>query len=125
MIRYLFLFAALSGLCSVVFGAFGAHALNGLLEPRMLAAFKTGVQYQMSHSLILLITLLIRVLWQDNRVLELACYSFVVGILLFPGSLYLLALTGLGWLGPVTPLGGVMFIIGWLLLAIGTWRVEK
>jgi len=124
MIRYLFLFAALSGLCSVIFGAFGAHALAGMLEPRMLAAFQTGVQYQMSHTLILFITLLIRDLKQDNLLLELACYLFIAGIVLFSGSLYMLSLTGLHWLGPVTPLGGLMFITGWLLLAIGSWRAQ-
>jgi uncharacterized membrane protein YgdD (TMEM256/DUF423 family) len=122
MTKYFFLFAALSGFCSVACGAFGAHALEGVLEPRMLAAFKTGTQYQMSHTLVLLLTLLFREVWRDNRQLLLACYSFAAGIILFSGSLYLLTLTGISWFGPITPLGGFLLLSGWLLLAVGTWR---
>ena len=122
MTKYFFLFAALSGFCSVACGAFGAHALEGVLEPRMLAAFKTGTQYQMSHTLVLLLTLLFREVWRDNRQLLLACYSFAAGITLFSGSLYLLTLTGISWFGPITPLGGFLLLSGWLLLAVGTWR---
>ncbi len=122
MIKYLYLFAALSGFCSVASGAFGAHALGALLEPGLLAAFKTGVQYQMSHSLVLLITLLFMELKGENPQLKFSCCAFAGGIVLFSGSLYLIALTELRWLGPVTPIGGVLLLSGWLLLAIGVWR---
>lgn len=122
MNKYFFLFAALSGFCSVACGAFGAHALDGVLEPRMLAAFKTSTQYQMSHTLVLLLVLLFREVWRDNQALLFACYTFTAGIILFSGSLYLLALTGISWFGPITPIGGVLLLSGWLLLAVGTWR---
>ncbi|MFT4711844.1 MAG: uncharacterized membrane protein YgdD (TMEM256/DUF423 family) [Candidatus Azotimanducaceae bacterium] len=122
MTKYFFLFAALSGFCSVACGAFGAHALEGVLEPRMLAAFKTGTQYQMSHTLVLLLALLFREVWRDNRQLLLACYSFAGGIILFSGSLYLITLTGISWFGPITPIGGLLLLSGWLFLAVGTWR---
>ncbi len=91
----------------------------------MLAAFKTGVQYQMAHSLALLITLLVIEVRGQNPQLTFSCYSFTVGIVLFSGSLYLLALTGVHWLGPVTPIGGVLLLLAWALLAIGIWRAPK
>ncbi len=125
MIKFFYIFAAVSGLCSVACGAFGAHALSSILEPKMLAAFKTGVQYQMAHSLALLITLLVIEVRGQNPQLTFSCYSFTVGIVLFSGSLYLLALTGVHWFGPVTPIGGVLLLLAWALLAIGIWRAPN
>ena len=91
----------------------------------MLAAFKTGVQYQMFHSLALLATLLVmEVRWQ-NLQLTLSCYSFAAGIIFFSGSLYLLALTGLNWFGPVTPFGGLLLLLAWVLLAVGIWQASS
>ncbi|MCB1647257.1 MAG: DUF423 domain-containing protein [Pseudomonadales bacterium] len=120
--KALFLFAALSGMTSVILGAFGAHGLRGRLEERLMNAFETGVTYQMSHSLAILLVCVLIQLWGRNWALQYAGLAFTVGILMFSGSLYLLALTGMKWLGPVTPLGGVFFIVGWGLLAWGVWQ---
>ena len=122
MFRLLFMFAGLSGLASVVAGAFGAHALKGLLDPKMFSVFETAVQYQMSHSLVLLLTCLLIQQWKYTRPLRYASYAFCLGIVCFSGSLYVLALTNMTWPGPVTPLGGIFLISGWILLCIGIWQ---
>lgn len=122
MTRIIFAFAALSGLVSVVLGAFGSHALRDSMEARLLHAFETGVTYQMSHSLALLLTCLLLEQWGRHWALLYASWAFVVGIVLFCGSLYLLALTGMKWPGPFTPVGGLAFIVGWALLAAGIWQ---
>ena len=121
MHKLIFAFAAFSGLASVVLGAFASHGLKQLPAPT-LHAFETGVHYQMSHSLVLLVTCVLLELWGRHWALVYASYAFVFGIILFSGSLYLLALTGMKWLGPVTPLGGLGLIAGWLLLLVGIWR---
>lgn len=107
---------ALMGLVGVGLGAFGAHGLRGRLSPEMLAVFETAVRYEMYHALALLATamLLTRV---DGRAMLVAGWSFVAGILLFSGSLYALALTGVTTLGAITPIGGLAFLIGWAALA--------
>lgn len=114
--------ASISGLLCVVFGAFGAHGLKPLLTPQMLTTFETGVRYQFYHTLAIL---LIVVLYQFNKSknLVISSYFFFAGMVLFSGSLYLLALTSINentwtWLGPVTPIGGLCFIIGWIYLFI-------
>ncbi len=112
-------FAALSGAISVGLGAFGAHALRESLEPRSLETFQTGVSYQMTHSLALLLVAVLVNQWGRSIALDVSVYAFMAGILLFSGSLYGLALTDLKWLGPVTPIGGVCFIVGWLSLLVG------
>jgi uncharacterized membrane protein YgdD (TMEM256/DUF423 family) len=124
---HLFLFlAALSGAISVALGAMAAHGLRGRLEPAMLAAFQTGIEYQMYHSLALLgVALWCRQLdrapaWSDP--LPIAGLLFIAGIVAFSGSLYALACGGPRWLGPVTPVGGLALIAGWLLLATAAWR---
>lgn len=113
----IFLFSgSLFGASAVMLGAFAAHALKARLDPNQLAAFQTGVQYQMIHALVLLIVavLLER---QVSQLLGFAGFAFILGIVLFCGSLYLLTLTGMRWPGPITPLGGLAFIAGWLMLA--------
>lgn len=122
MIKFIFIFAGFSGLVSVVFGAFGAHALRDKLDERLLHAFEIGVNYQMSHTLALLSCCLMIQHWGKHWSLEYATYAFALGIVLFSGSLYLLALTGVKWLGPVTPLGGLCLVVGWCLLTIGIWQ---
>ncbi|MDA0825408.1 MAG: DUF423 domain-containing protein [Proteobacteria bacterium] len=112
-------FGALSAATSVVLGAFGAHALKGKLSISSQATFETAVHYQMTHSLgLLLVGVLMIVLGVKTPWLT-AAWSFTVGIFLFSGSLYGLALLGWRWLGPVTPVGGALFIVGWLALAYG------
>ena len=119
MLNALMTFGALSAATSVVLGAFGAHALKGMLSISSQATFETAVHYQMTHSLgLLLVGVLMLVLGVKTPWLT-AAWSFTVGIFLFSGSLYGLALLGWRWLGPVTPVGGALFIVGWLALAYG------
>lgn len=122
MFKIIFAIAALSGLMSVVMGAFGAHALRESLAPKLMNAFETGVGYQMSHSLVLLMVCVLAEHWGKSMILGLSAGAFVIGIFLFSGSLYLLALTGMKWLGPVTPIGGLALIIGWGLLLAAIWQ---
>ena len=114
---------AIFGFLSVAFGAFGAHALKTLLSPYSLDIFQKAVHYQASHTLALLLTGL---LLQQYPLASLrwAGGFFIAGILLFSGSLYLLAMTDIRILGAITPVGGLSFLIGWLLLAIGCWKME-
>ncbi|SEJ36128.1 Uncharacterized membrane protein YgdD, TMEM256/DUF423 family [Cyclobacterium xiamenense] len=109
--------AAISGALAVIFGAFGAHALEPLLtETGRLDTYQTAVSYHFYHSLALL---LVGILYQNNPQmarLKLSAWFFLVGILVFSGSLYLLCLSQLTWLGAITPLGGVGFIAGWVFL---------
>jgi uncharacterized membrane protein YgdD (TMEM256/DUF423 family) len=108
--------AAVSGFLGVSLGAFGAHALRGSLEPRDLEIFDTAVRYQLVHAVALLGVGLLWVRW-PVAALTASGWFLVAGTLIFSGSLYLLVLTGARWLGAVTPLGGVAFLLGWLLLA--------
>jgi uncharacterized membrane protein YgdD (TMEM256/DUF423 family) len=111
---FLFLGAA-AGFVAVAFGAFGAHALRSKLSADMLAVFETGVRYQMFHALAILIVAL-ALARMDGWILRGAGWCFTAGIILFSGSLYILALTGIRTLGAVTPFGGVAFLAGWALL---------
>ena len=105
----------------VAAGAFGAHMLKTILEPPLVAAYDTATRYQMYHAFgMVLVGIVMRV--YDDRRLAMAGWLFATGMVLFCGSLYGIALAGLKWLGPITPLGGLTFIIGWGLLG---WRVWK
>ena len=107
---------AISGLISVAAGAFGAHALKARLTEDLLAIFETGARYQMFHSLgLLLVGVLLLVRPQGG--FAGVGWAWLVGIVVFSGSLYALALTGIRTLGAITPLGGLAFLIGWGLLA--------
>jgi len=119
MARTFMLIGSLAGALGVGLGAFGAHGLRGRLSPEMLAVFETGVRYQMYHALALLVLAAMMARF-DGWLIHLAGWAFVVGIVLFSGSLYALALTGVRILGAVTPLGGVAFIVGWACLAIAS-----
>ena len=112
---FLGLGALLAGV-AVALGAFGAHGLRSTLTPADLATFETAVQYQMYHALALFV---VAGAWArlEAPLLNVAGWAFVVGIVLFSGSLYTLVLSGQRWLGAVTPLGGVAFLVGWVLLA--------
>jgi uncharacterized membrane protein YgdD (TMEM256/DUF423 family) len=112
------LVGALAGFLGVAAGAFGAHGLRSRLSPEMLAVFETAVRYQMYHVFALLITAAVIGRMGDARLLSMAGWSFVAGIVLFSGSLFALTLTGITTLGAITPLGGVAFLIGWACLAI-------
>lgn len=112
--------AIIAGL-AVAVGAFGAHAIRGHLTPEEQAIFETGARYQMYHGLALLATAWAASRWPGDPV-RWAGWLFVIGTILFSGSLYALALTGIRWLGAVTPLGGLSFLAGWALLVTGIWR---
>ncbi len=108
--------AALAGALGVALGAFGAHALRARLAPEQLASWNTAVQYHLIHAGVLLAL----ALWAQvsARSVGLPAGLFSAGIVLFSGSIYLLVLTGARWLGPVTPLGGLCLIAGWLSLLL-------
>lgn len=122
MARFFLMIAAISGFSAVVVGAFAAHGLKKVLAPEMIEVVKTGVQYQMYHALVLLLIALWLSHKPGTRGLKAAGLAFILGSLLFSGSLYALALGAPRWLGPVTPLGGLCFLIGWLFLLIAAWR---
>jgi uncharacterized membrane protein YgdD (TMEM256/DUF423 family) len=115
--RVFFGLGALSAAVAVAAGAFGAHALRARLSPELLAVFETGARYQMYHALGLMAAG-----WATTRfaggLAQWSGWLFLVGTVLFSGSLYALALSGARWLGAITPFGGVAFLAGWLFLAL-------
>jgi uncharacterized membrane protein YgdD (TMEM256/DUF423 family) len=121
MDRLFLVLGALSGFLAVAAGAFGAHSLRARLAPELLEVFETAARYQMYHALAL-----VAVAWAASRwpgtPITLAGWLLVAGTLLFSGSLYLLSLSGQRWLGAITPLGGVAWLVAWLLLAYTAWR---
>ena len=118
-------FATGSVLCGlgVILGAFGAHGLRARLSPEMLVVFETGVRYHLIHALGLLAVAWAASRWPGSYA-SIAGYLFVAGIFIFSGSLYVLAITGIRWLGAITPIGGVCLIVGWGLLAVGVIRAS-
>jgi uncharacterized membrane protein YgdD (TMEM256/DUF423 family) len=119
--RLFFGLGALLAALSVALGAFGAHGLRNTLSPEDLATFETGVRYQMYHALALLAVAWAHAHWEAPLV-QVAGWLFVIGIVIFSGSLYTLVLTGQRWLGAVTPLGGAALIAAWAVLA---WSVLR
>lgn len=125
MTRIFLAIASVLGGISVILGAFASHGLKDKLSERALAIWETGTKYQMYHALALvLVALLLNSLSTRSTSLVIAGYAFIVGILLFSGSLYALSLSGIKWLGAITPLGGVAFIIGWSCLAVAAWEFK-
>lgn len=123
--QFLIICAAVCGFLAVALGAFAAHGLKNRLAPELLSAFQTGVQYQMYHALALLgIAILIK-LYGSNSWLQISGSFLLLGIVLFCGSLYGLAFNGPRWLGPITPLGGLCFLLGWLALLIAALRLRN
>lgn len=110
------------GALSVIIGAFGAHALKATLEASgRLETFETAVKYQFYHVFALLFLGLLMARF-EHKLLNYAGYSFIIGIIIFSGSLYVLCLTNVGKWGAVTPIGGLFLIAGWVLLFIGIWK---
>jgi uncharacterized membrane protein YgdD (TMEM256/DUF423 family) len=122
--RIWFFLAALCGFVAVLLGAFAAHGLAGRLTPRLLDAFDTGARYQMYHALAMGLAALAMRGGAEKRA-RMAAVAFLAGIVLFSGSLYLLALTGARELGLVTPFGGTAFLAGWLLLAAAALKLPR
>lgn len=126
--RTLLILSAFYGLTGVILGAFGAHALKDRLDPAQLLSFDTGVRYQLIHAVVLMLVAMLAHSF-GSSLLKWSGYLFALGICLFSFSIYLLAtrdLTGLAswkWLGPVTPMGGLALIGGWLVLLI--WAIRQ
>jgi uncharacterized membrane protein YgdD (TMEM256/DUF423 family) len=126
MNKQIIITASLLGMLAVITGAFGAHSLKAVLSAKELEVWHTAVQYNFYHVFALLFLSTFK--GAENKLINAAYYLFTVGILFFSGSLYLLScrnIIGWGWLvymGPVTPLGGLLFIWGWLMLAIAAFR---
>ncbi|MDL0431120.1 DUF423 domain-containing protein [Marinobacter sp. TBZ242] len=121
-LRPVLICGALFALLAVMTGAFGAHGLRGALSERGLEVFQTAVTYQIYHSLALILVSMLPVAGLPRHLLGIAAGFFVAGILLFSGSLYLLVLTDMRWVGPVTPVGGISFMVGWILVIISGFR---
>jgi uncharacterized membrane protein YgdD (TMEM256/DUF423 family) len=119
--RTFFRLGAVFAFLGVALGAFGTHALQSAMSPEDLAIFETGVRYQVYHALGLLVVARAAARWTRGAI-SAAGWLFVVGILVFSGSLYTLVLTGQRWMGAVTPVGGICFLAGWGLLAWGAGR---
>ena len=121
MDRIFFALGALSALLGVAAGAFGAHALKARVTPDMLAVFEVGVRYQMYHAFALIACAWAVTKWPGTLV-NASGWLFVVGTIVFSGSLYALSLSGVRWLGAITPFGGLAFLAGWICLAVAALR---
>ena len=120
MDRFFFLSGAVAAFIAVALGAFGAHSLKTKLSADMLNIFEIGVRYQMYHALGLIAVAWATTRWPEAN-LNAAGWAFIVGIIVFSGSLYLLSATDIRWLGAITPIGGVMLIAGWAVIATNLW----
>lgn len=123
--RILLALGAFSGALAVAAGAFGAHALRARLDARMLEVFETAARYQMYHALALFAVAFVALRAPSaTTAVQVSGWGFVLGTLLFSGSLYAMALTGIRGLGAITPLGGVCFIAGWVALGLAALKLE-
>jgi len=121
MLRTFWILGCFFALTSVAAGAFGAHALRARLPQDLLGIFETGARYQMYHAVALLAAAWASSQWESGFSTA-AGWLFTLGILVFSGSLYILSLTGIRWLGAITPFGGVALLAGWLCLGLAAWR---
>ncbi len=121
MANFFLIASSVAGFLSVALGAFATHGLKQILDEKYLAIFQTGVQYQFFHTFALALVALL-LCRGDAPLLRAAGWSFLLGIVVFSGSLYGLALTRIGVLGAITPIGGVAFLVGWGLLFAFAWR---
>ncbi|ACN13231.1 conserved hypothetical protein [Desulforapulum autotrophicum HRM2] len=121
MERVFFIIGALSAFIGVAAGAFGAHGLKSRMNTEMLSVFEVGVRYQMYHAFALIIAAGVQSKW-PSTLITTGGWLFVIGTILFSGSLYLMSVTEVRWLGAITPLGGLAFLAGWVCMAWGAWR---
>ncbi|MFV0376406.1 MAG: DUF423 domain-containing protein [Mangrovibacterium sp.] len=121
MARTILVAASFALAFAVIIGAFGAHGLKSRISPDMLQVYKTGVEYHFCHALGLL-AIGILALQAPSKYLKLAAIFISAGLLLFSGSLYALAITGVKWIGAITPLGGLSFIAGWVFLGLSFFK---
>ena len=125
IIKISFLFASFGGGLAVLLGAFGAHGMVGRIEENLIDTFQTGVQYQMYHCLALLLVAIMMRQWGRSPILELSCYAFMLGIFLFSGSLYVLALKNIEWVRILPPFGGLFFVVGWCALFFSCYQSSE
>lgn len=121
--RLFLILGCIAALLAVVLGAFGAHGLKARLTPELMAAYRTGVEYQFYHALGMILIGLAAFHLPESAQLRRAGWTMLAGIVLFCGSLYLLSLTGQGWLGIITPVGGAAFIAAWALFAAAAIKI--
>jgi len=121
MERVFFTIGAWFAFAGVAAGAFGAHSLKSRINTEMLLVFEVGVRYQMYHAFGLIAAAWVQAKWPFALATS-GGWFFVAGIILFSGSLYLISLSGLRWLGAITPIGGAAFLVGWVCLALAVWR---
>ena len=122
MAKLIIILAGVNGFLAVSIGAFAAHMLRDRLSPELLNTFQTGVQYHMYHALGLFGIGLMMLNFPASNLLRISAYLMMAGIVLFSGSLYLLSITGIRWLGAITPLGGLCFLTAWALIV---WFATK
>lgn len=122
MFRVFVAIGGINAILAVALGAFGAHGLEGSLSSDMMEVFETGVKYHFYHALGLIAVGLVATHLPDSSLLTISGWLMLAGIVLFSGSLYALSTTGIGWLGAVTPIGGVCFIAAWVLLVIAVLK---
>ncbi|MEO6778989.1 MAG: DUF423 domain-containing protein [Gemmatimonadaceae bacterium] len=122
--RLLIALGSINALLAVLLGAFGAHALRARISPAMLEVYHTASQYHFYHALGMLLVGVLAMQFQNVGALRLSGLLMLVGIVLFSGSLYVLAVTGVTWLGAITPLGGLAFIAAWIVLAAAVLRAQ-
>ena len=122
MSKLIIILAGMNGFLAVSIGAFAAHMLRDRLSPELLNTFQTGVQYHMYHTLALFGIGLLMLNFPASSLLRISAYLMMTGIFLFSGSLYLLSITGIRWLGVITPLGGLCFLAAWALIV---WFAAK
>lgn len=125
MTKIFLVIASILGGLAVVFSSFAAHALKDRLSQHFLEIFQTGARLQMYHSLaLLMVAFLLTIGESPQPLIVVAGYAFIVGIAIFSGSLYALSLSGIKWLGAITPIGGVALIVGWGCMAIAGWNLK-
>ncbi|WGU94776.1 DUF423 domain-containing protein [Paenibacillus dendritiformis] len=122
MLRRYTIIGSLNMLLSVALGAFGAHIMQARLTPERMATYETAVQYHMAHALGLIMIAILADKLADQKKVQWSARLLLTGMIIFSGSLYLLCFTGFSMLGAITPIGGVAFLIGWLMLALAARR---
>jgi uncharacterized membrane protein YgdD (TMEM256/DUF423 family) len=122
MTKLFFMVGTIGGFLSVALGAFAAHALKELLTEQLLTTFRTAVEYQFFHSLALILIALVLSQKPEVKYLKIAGLAMITGIVLFSGSLYILAFTGITSFGIITPIGGIGFLIAWFYFSLAVWK---
>ncbi len=123
--KYFLVIGGVNAMLSVLLGAFAAHALKDQLSTEYLKVFKTGVEYQFYHALGLILIGIVATQWAPNTLIKSSGWLMLIGIILFSGSLYILSITQIRWLGAITPFGGVSFVIAWILFIIGIINAQQ